>query len=178
MLMGSVAAGLIAGVTFAATTLVEVHARCGDPTLGRAAVAGLAATAIAFVAALLAVLQVPYTIAAIETQSTSAALEAVEEGWRELGRRPVMWSSIAGMIAPIFGMSTFARVRRLEFEGRSVIAVLTVVPCLPGCVVLAMGPSNTAELFQPLAGCLVVVPIVHELADALERRLRRRSTAT
>src|SRR5438045_2497757 len=104
-------------------------------------------------------------------------------GWQVLQEDWVVFMSIAMMLALIFGTATFARVRRAGLGERAKIAIAIAVACAPGLLAFERlsrrrpSSSDAHMIEMGLAGCLVIVPVVLEITDALERRLQRRASA-
>jgi hypothetical protein len=169
------AAGGLLGALFSVTAVFEAIARQRPSSLRRDVISGLAVTAFAFVSGLLVVFQAPYTVALLSTGSPIAALEVVEEAWLwSFTRNPAFFIALSLMLAPMFGVGTFARVRGLDRRGRALAAFVTPVLSAPGFLLAWVSARELAGVLGALLlGCLVAIPLLLELADFLERRLAK-----
>ncbi len=176
--LGAALAGFFAGLVLGAATLVEARARCHDPSFERDVVAFAATTLVAFGAGWLIIFQVPYTVATLENGSLEAGLRVLRSVHREVRHDPGIFFCLIGTVAPIFGANAFIRLRELGRLWRSGGSVfLGALASAPSFLLLLAYIRSTRErlIFGAcVAACVVAIPLVHEVADAIERRLAAR----
>ncbi len=170
--LGAVVAGLILGALFSATAFIEERARRAS-FRGRALAGALASGSFAFVCGVLAMFQVPYTVVAITTGSQKEALSALQQVYDKLSGDVLVYVALSLMLSPMFALGTWVRVRGSSARGRVLAALATpLLSAPPFAVIFFPHPrGDEVAIGIALAGCLVAVPILLELADWLERRL-------
>lgn len=171
--LGSFTAGVMAGATLSLGVLCEKMWH--GPNFHDALAAALGTSAIAFVAALFAVLEIPYVIAMAQGGTPAAALGALEDGWHRLVQDTHLFLGLALMAAPIFGVTTFARTLRVRGPWWILIAALSPVTSVPGVLLFRPKSSDEPILAFGIAGCAVFVPLVAAAAERLEHDLRART---
>lgn len=178
IVLGAVVAGVLGGLSLAATAIVETRAESREPGLGRDLRAAALATLVAFVASWATIFQVPYTVVMIRTSSPSAAMETLRTFLHEMGEfdsRTYALASLPVMLAPVLGACAFVRLRGLRGAPRYLSAlILGAVSSAPGLVFfLRRGTiADSEQIVLALAGCIVFLPLVHGAADSIERRTR------
>jgi hypothetical protein len=171
--LGAVVAGLILGAIFSGTAFVEERARRSSSP-SRAREGALVSGVFAFACGVLAIFQVPYTVVAITTRSQEDAIGVVREAYDKVMDHLPVYISLPLMLSPIFAIGTWVRVRGTRGRGRVLATLATPILSAPGLALFACSVSSSREVPEvamALAGCLLAVPLLLELADSLERRL-------
>ncbi len=168
--LGCTTAGLMAGGALSLGVLCE--RRCHDARWRSALSAALRVTGIALVAGLLAVFEIAYVVAMARSGAPKDALESLADAWAALGARPMTYVGMALMLAPIFGVTTFARALRVQGPWWVLVAALAPLTSIPGIVLFEAHDRGGPLVFFGVAGCAVFVPLVAEAAERIEHDLR------
>jgi hypothetical protein len=172
-LYGAAIAGLFAGVCLTACSLVELAFDKSPRSLRRAVTAASAVLALAFTSAFVAMFQVAYATAAMES-GPYQALGFLEEVLRASREDPGFWCGLALACAAPIATSTFIRLAWTAQDGarlaKAVVqSALNMVASMglaaPGLAL--MGRDRVASVVVPCCLALAVVScLLVEAADA------------
>jgi hypothetical protein len=172
-LLGALLSGVFGGGIVSATTLIELRARSRAPSPARNLGATLMALGVSLAGCGAAIVQVPYTVRALQTRSLAGSLRSFTSGWLpELARSPLLYAGLALTFAPIFAGTTRTALGATRARAHLELLPISAV----GYAMVAGSCGGRIDLFVVLmlyAAASILLPLLVELCDRLEVLIAR-----